>query len=167
MSANTHSVIPIWFYFSWNTVQPSGCNYKNLASMHRSQISSKYLPSKLKQATFVKNTWANTLLCADLSETTTLKKYVDLKTPVSQLSLLFLLLQRDYFLVAYYRNKSPHWITREVASYPYISISHPRYFSAKPPITCTAQAKCGSDFLTLKPNPQHSSEWLAALNTKI
>lgn len=89
----------------------------------------KYMSSKLEWANFDQNSWADTLLW----DMTTLKRYVDPRTPASQLSPLFLLLQWGYyFLLAYSRNKSPHRVTRKVQSQtPLIFFSHPMHFSAE------------------------------------
>ena len=60
------------------------------------------MSSKMKQATFDQNTWADTLICANLSEMIKLKRCVDPRTPVIQLSPRLLLLPQDYyFLMAY------------------------------------------------------------------
>lgn len=45
----------------------------------------KYMSSKVEQANFDQNSWADTLLW----DMTTLKRYVDPRTPASQLSPLF------------------------------------------------------------------------------
>lgn len=170
VSANTHSVVPVWFYFWWNITsfnQVGGKKKVGIQAQFTNQL--QHTSSKLKQATFDQNTWADTLLCADLSEMTTLKRCVNPRTPASQLSPPFLSLHWVYyFLMAYNRNKSPHWITREVQSQPpHISLSHLVYFSAKPHIVCTAHAEHGSEFLVLQPNLQCSSGWLAARNIEV
>lgn len=137
----THTqVVPVWFYFWWNISLFNKVGTKKKVHVEvqfTNQL--KYTSSKLEWANFDQNSWADTLLW----NMTTLKRYVDPRTPASQLSSPFLLLQWSYyFLMAYSKNKSPHWLTRKVQSQvPWIFFSHPMHFSAGPCIICTAHGK--------------------------